>query len=231
MSDGIHSGHRKRVRDRYVTSGLDSFEDYQLLELLLFYCCPRKDTNALAHKMLNEFGNLYTLFEADPVEITRRCEVSENVGVFISLIPSVARRYFASKWDKKITLDNSRKVGEYAISLFVGRTVEVLYMICLNGQSQLIHTAKISEGTLNESRLYVRDFVETAIKYKASSVILAHNHPSGSLVASSNDIRATSKVMSALETVSIAVLDHIIVAGEQYMSFSEQKILAMPWGG
>ncbi|MDR1532269.1 MAG: hypothetical protein LBS62_08815 [Clostridiales bacterium] len=223
MGKNIHSGHRQRVRERYLSEGLDSFEDHQVLELLLFYCYPQRNTNEIAHRMLDEFGNLRALFEADPLEISSRCQVSENVGVFISVISSLMRRYLSSRSEKKIILDSSRKVGEYAVSLFVGRTVETLFMLCLNTGLQLLHTAKLSEGSIGEAHVYIREFVETALKYKASRVVLTHNHPGGSLSASANDISSTDKIMKALDTVNIDVLDHIIVSGDAYMSFSEEK--------
>jgi DNA repair protein RadC len=94
---GMHEGHRKRVKDRFLSEGLDAFEDHQVLELLLFYCIPRRDTNELAHRMIKEFGSLAGLFEAEPKDISKRCGVSENTAILVSLVPSLARRYFKAR--------------------------------------------------------------------------------------------------------------------------------------
>lgn len=117
---GMHEGHRKRVKDRFLSEGLDAFEDHQVLELLLFYCIPRRDTNELAHRMIKEFGSLAGLFEAEPKDISKRCGVSENTAILVSLVPSLARRYFKARWGEKPKLDLSSKAGDYAISLSQG---------------------------------------------------------------------------------------------------------------
>ena len=179
--ENLHRGHRKRVKERYLKEGLDSFEDHQVLELLLFYAIPMKDTNELAHRMIKEFGSLAMLFEAHPHEIARRCGVTENIAILISLIPSLARRYFQARWGDKPILNSSQKAGEYAVGLFAGRTYEVFYIICLDTQNRVIHAALVHEGTINEAPVYPRIIVETALRYQAHSVILAHNHPGGSL--------------------------------------------------
>lgn len=222
-----HAGHRERVRNRFLRGGLDSFEDHQVLEMLLFYCYARKDTNEIAHSMLLEFGTLHNLFEADPLEIARRCGVSENVAVLVAMVPSLARRYFTSKWEKRDMLDSSKKAGMFAISLFTGLTVECFYLICLNNQRRLIYAAKVFEGTVAETPVYPREIVGTALKHQAVSVILAHNHPGGILSPSRSDVEATKKLVDALHTVGVEVVDHIIVAGDKYYSFSEKKTLPL----
>ena len=225
MDKRIHDGHRQRVKERYLFEGLDGFQDHEVLEFLLFYCIPMKDTNELAHKMILEFGTLAGLFEADPMEISKRCGVSENTAILVSSVTSFARRYDKVKRGAKPVLDSSSKAGEYAVSLFIGRTYEALYVICLDSQSRLNHAKLVHEGTINEVTVYPRLVVETALQHKANSVILAHNHPGGTLHPSKADIEMTKRVMIALEAISISVIDHIIVAGDQYVSFAEKGLL------
>lgn len=227
MSKDLHKGHRERVKARYINSGLESFEDHQVLELILFYCYPMVDTNEKAHKMINEFGTLTNLLDANPQDIEKRCKVSTNVAVLISLIPPLTKRYLTSKWGKKIILDSSSKVGKYAVSLFAEKKNEAFYLICLDSQRKLNFAPLISEGTIDEAHIYPRQIVEQALKYQAASVVITHNHPSGLLIASKADIEATKKIIIALETINIEVLDHIIVAGEEYMSFAEKKMLRL----
>lgn len=221
----LHEGHRQRVKARYLKEGLDSFEDHQVLEMLLFYCIPMKDTNEIAHKMLDVFGSLSGLFEADPVDICRKCGITENVAIFLSLIPSLSRRYFNGKWGEKPLLSGSAVAGDYAVSLFTGRKYEAFYVICLDSQNRVNHASLVHEGTINEAPVYPRIIVEAALRHQANTVILAHNHPGGSLKPSGADIDVTKKIVIALKSISISVVDHIIVAGDKYLSFAEKGLL------
>ncbi|HHV99937.1 MAG TPA: DNA repair protein RadC [Clostridiaceae bacterium] len=225
MDKKLHQGHRQRVKKRYLNEGLDAFEDHQVLEMLLFYCIPMKDTNELSHKMIKEFGSLAGLFEADPRDICKRCGVSENTAILISAIPSLARRYFKSKWGKKPVLNSSSLAGEYAISLFAGRTYEAFFVICLDSQNGVNNAVLVHEGTINEAPVYPRIIVETALRHQANSIILAHNHPGGSLQPSREDMEITRRLVTALNAISIKVVDHIIVGGDKYMSFAERGLI------
>lgn len=226
MSKNVHAGHRQRVRDRYLSEGLDAFEDHQVLEFLLFHVIPMKDTNELAHRMIKEFGSLAGLFEADAKDIARRCDVTENTAILVSLIPSLSRRYFLGKWGDKPVINSSSKAGEYAVSLLAGRVYEVFYVVCLDTQNRVNYSDMVHEGTINEAAIYPRLIVETALRHQASSVILAHNHPGGSIQPSGADISVTKKIITALDSISIKVLDHIIVAGDRYTSFAERGLLS-----
>ena len=225
MSKNLHAGHRQRVKDRYLAEGLDAFEDHQVLELLLFYVVPRKDTNELAHRMIKEFGSLAGLFEADARDISKRCKVSEHTGILISLIPSLSRRYFKGKWGDKPIINSSSKAGEYAVSLMAGRVYESFFVICLDTQNRVNHADMVHEGTINEAAVYPRLIVEVALRHQAGSVILAHNHPGGSVEPSGADMEVTKKIVLALGSISVKVLDHIIVAGDRFTSFAERGLL------
>lgn len=221
----IHNGHRKRVKQRYIEEGFDAFSDHEIIELILFYCIPQKNTNELAHRIVNEFGNLHDLLEADPRDIVRRCGVTLNVAILISLMAPLSRRYLKQKWGNRPVLNSSTKAGNYAISLFAGRVYECFYVICLNSQNRVNYAALVHEGTINEAPVYPRIIVETALRHKANSIVLAHNHPGGSLKASNADIDVTRKICQAMKPLSIGVVDHIIVAGDQYISLAEQGII------
>jgi len=225
MEKNIHAGHRKRVRERFMEEGLDGFKDHEILELLLYYCVRQRDTNALAHRMLMEYGTLHDLLEAHPRDIARRCKVSLNTATLISLCVPLARRYMNRKWGERPVLNSSFKAGEYAMTLFAGRIYEAFFAICLDSQNRVNHAALVHEGTINEAPVYPRLIVETALRHKASSVILAHNHPGGSLKPSVADIEVTKKIYAALKSISINVVDHIIVAGQSYTSFAEQGLI------
>jgi len=227
MGENLHQGHRQRVKIRYLKEGLDAFADHQVLEMLLFYSVPRKDTNELAHKMLHEYGSLAGLFEAAPKDIAKKCGVSENTAILVSLIPSLARRYFQGKWGEKPVLSSTTTAGGYAISLFAGRTYECFYVICLDAQNRVNCAELVHEGTINETPVYPRNIVETALRHQANSIILAHNHPGGSLNPSSADIDVTNRIKAAMEPICIKVVDHIIVAGDKFFSFTERGLLGL----
>jgi len=224
-SGQLHTGHRERVRDRFLSEGLDGFKDHEVLELLLFYCIPKKDTNPVAHSILQEYGSLAALFEADPRDIARRCNLSVSTAILLTIAGPLTRRFLKQRWGDKPVLSSSTRAGEYAVSLFSGRPYEVFYVICLDAQNRVNHSALVHEGTLNEAPVYPRIIVEAALRHKANSVILSHNHPGGSLVASGPDLDVTKRIQSALTPISIPVVDHIIVAGEQFASLAEQGLL------
>lgn len=225
MDKNPHRGHRQRVKNRVIKEGIDSFEDHQILELLLFYCIPMKDTNELAHDLIHAFGSLSGVFDADPQDLCEKVGVSENTGMLLTLIPALARRYQQGKYTEKAELGSTTKAGAYAMTLFTGRLNEVFYVICLNSQNKVNHATLLHEGTINEAPVYPRLIVETALRHQATSIILAHNHPGGSRQPSQADVEVTKKIKIATEAISITVADHIIVAGEGYYSFAENRML------
>ena len=192
-----------------------------MLELLLYYCFPRRDTNEIAHRMINEYGSLYNLFEADTKDIMNRCRTTQNVAVLVNMIPKLANLYFRSKWGRSaIVMDDIKTACEYAVSLFVGRINEAFYVFFLDTGRKLNHVSLIAEGTLDETPVYPREIVSEALKHQATAIILAHNHPGGIAKPSRKDIEATRKICEGLEFLAINVIDHIIVAGDKYYSFA-----------
>lgn len=221
----MHEGHRIRLKNRFLEEGLDGFEDHQILELLLFYAIPRRDTNEIAHSLLTKYGSLSGVLEADPKDLALTPGLGENSAVLLALIPSLARIYLKDRWGIKPTLDSTAKAGEYILTLCAGRSYEVFYVICLDTQNNVIYPALVHEGTIDQASVYPRIIVETALRHKAYSVILAHNHPGGTPVPSPQDIEVTKKIRVALESISISVFDHIIAAGHEYISCAEKGLL------
>lgn len=221
----MHEGHRNRLKNRFLIEGLDSFEQHQILELVLFYAIPRKDVNELAHKLLRRFGSLSRVLEADVKDIMNVDGIGLNAAVLLALIPSLARNYYMDKREDRPIVNNPEKAGEYAIPIFIGRIYEAFFLICIDAQNRIIHSALVHEGTIDEAPIYPRLIVEAALRNHAHSVILAHNHPGGSPLPSKADIDATTTIISALQHVDIKVIDHIIVAKDKYSSFVEMGLL------
>ncbi len=224
--DNLHQGHRERLRKRFLAEGLDAFEDHQVLELLLFHAVHRADTNPISHQLLRRVGSLSAVLEADPRDLATVEGVGRQAAVFLSLIPQVTRRYFQDRVSRdQPRLTTSEAVADYLVPLMAGRPEEVFYVLCLDTQCRVIYPALIGEGTVKEAHVHPRHVVEEAIRHRASSIILAHNHPSGTAHPSNQDHQLTLHLVQALGALDIPVLDHIIVAGRQTYSFAREGVL------
>ena len=211
--NNIHSGHRQRVRERFCETGLDSFADHNVLELVLFYSLPRKDTNGIAHRLLESFGSLSAVFEASVERLMEVPGITYNSAVLIHLFNEVARRYAISKMDDGIALSDTETAAKYAAGLFMGMGEEALYIICLDGRNRVICCELHSKGTVDTTEVCVRRVIDSAVKHRASKVILAHNHPAAALRPSQSDVETTKKIELLLDNMNIALADHIIVGG------------------
>lgn len=214
----IHKDHRQRVRERYLKEGLDGFSEVQVLELLLFYVIPRQDTNPIAHRLIDRFGSLYQVLEA-PVEELEKVEgIGPNAALLLSLITAVARVYAVNRTEKQKILRTIEDCGEYLKSFFIGRRSEMVYLLCLDAKCKVLGCREIGEGSVNSANVPIRRIVETALGLNATSVVLAHNHPSGIALPSGEDVLTTHRVAAALSTVDIVLVDHIVVADDDYVS-------------
>ena len=217
----IHDGHRQRMKDRFRKEGLDHFDELHVLELLLFYAVPRRDTNPIAHALLDRFDSLPQVLEAAPEELQKVDGVSENTAVFLSLIASVTRYYLVSRGSNIQSLDTLDKCGAYILPRFCGLHNEVVYLLCLDAKCKVLSCKKLGEGSVNSAAVPIRKIVETALQCNATTVILAHNHPAGIAVPSADDLYATRKVAEALRAVEIRLQDHLVVAEDDYVSMTQ----------
>ena len=225
MAKHNHGGHRKRMKKRLWEDGLDGFHDHEVLEVLLYFSIPQKNTNEIAHVLLERFGSLSNVLEADVSELLQVKGIGEHSATFIHMIPELFRVYERDKNRPRKLLDRPEAWGEFAKTLFIGHTVERFYLICLDTQYRLIHAPMIREGTIDEVLIYPRDALEAALRHKAKNVILAHNHPGGSLTPTLKDMELTEKLSAILEAVGINVVDHVIVANGQYVSLGEKGLI------
>lgn len=216
----IHEGHRKRMRERYAETGFEGFSDYNALEMLLYYAIPRKDTNELAHTIINDLGSFAAVFEASKEELMQVKGVNEHTATLISLVTQVNKRYLESKCAKSTKISSSAEAGNYFIAKFAYEVNECAYAMLLDGKGKLIVCRKISQGVVNGTDIGIRSLCELALKFRATSVIVAHNHPTGVLMPSAEDEHCTGMIKKALDVIGITLSDHIIVAGEKYISLS-----------
>lgn len=214
----VHDGHRKRMRQRFLAEGLDQFTDVQVLEILLFYCIARQDTNPIAHALLEHFGSLSQVLEAPVEELCKVEGIGENTAVFLRLVTQVGRYYLKDRASKAKVLPTVESCARYLQTYFFGRNVETVYLLCLDAKCKMLCCRKISEGDVNSTSLSVRKIVETALNTNASSVVLAHNHPGGMAVPSNADIQTTMRIAAALHAVDVNFIDHILVTDDDYVS-------------
>ncbi len=223
MDDRL-SGHRKRVRERYLRAGLDSFQDYEALEMLLFYAVPRKDTKGMAKDLIARFGSLPAVLDAS-VEELRDAGLSENAAILLKLVPGMNRFYAIMTAGAEQTVRSTADAGRILCAMFRHEQSESVRLLCLNAGGKVLKLSRLNEGDVNAVHFSVRKIVETALQTKAVSVILAHNHPGGTLSPSKEDLDATDAARAALNTVGIQLLDHLIVSGENYCSLREEGLL------
>ena len=221
---GIHDGHREKMRRRFQETGLEGFADHEALELLLYYAIPRRDTNELAHRLLARYGSLAALLQA-PVEDLRRTEgIGESAAVFLKLVPAFVYKAQRSAGQETI-LNSTEKAGRYLLTRFAGERNEVIYQLCLDRKGKLLACKRLSEGGSAAAELNIRRLVENALLTSASAVILSHNHPSGIALPSREDYATTRQAQDALRTIGVELLDHIIVAEDDYVSLADSGIL------
>lgn len=212
----MHKDHRKHTKDRFLSEGLDSFEPHNVLELLLFYSIPQKDTNETAHMLINRFGSLSAVFDAPYDDLLTVPGISEHSATLIKLIPAISRRYAMEKNSKVTKLSSIEDIGKYLVARYLGVTEETVLLLLLDNKFGLIDCVKVHEGSVNSSAITMRKLIETALFKRASMVVLAHNHPSGVALPSSDDLFTTQQVKRAFALVEIGMLAHIIVAGDTF---------------
>lgn len=218
------SGHRDRVRERFLAEGLDGFQDYEALEMLLFYAIPRQDTKQIAKRLLEQFKTLPAVFRATPAQL-REAGLTEATAALITMIPQLARKIEEQQAQEAAVIRSTLDAGREVCALFRNRQEESVRMLCLNASGKVLKRVKIAEGDVNAVHFPIRKLVEEALASKAVSVILTHNHPGGTLSPSQEDLAATESAGKALDTVGIRLLDHLIVSNNNYCSLREEGYL------
>ncbi len=221
----IHDGHRQRLKKRFLQEGLDHFEQVQVLELLLFYCIPRQDTNPIAHRLIDRFGSLAKVLQAPAAELKKVPGIGENTAVFLSLITATERYYLMSqKKEENTILTSLEQCGQYLLPFFHRRKNETVFLLCLDAKCKVLCCKEIGEGSVNSAAVPIRRVVEMALAANATSVVLAHNHPSGLALPSGEDVQTTRRLSLALHAVEIELTDHVIVADGDFVSLVQSGL-------
>ncbi len=221
---GVHDGHRDRLKSRFAEHGLESFNDINALELLLFYAIPRKDTNVMAHDLVDRFGSLSGVFDASLRELTEVPGIGENTALLIKLVPQMMKKCQLSKVNDIRVFRSSNDLGRFLVPRFMDERDEMALLLCLDSRKSLICCRVLNRGVVNAVDITVRRLVELALKNKAASLVLAHNHPEGIALPSREDEAFTRKAGEALRLMGMELVDHIIVAGDRYFSMRDSGL-------
>ena len=221
----VHEGHRERMRRQMKTSGMDSLSDVQLLEIALYYAIARRDTNEIAHALLRRFGSLSGVLEAPRAELLKIDGVGESAADLLLLFIQMERRHLMDRAGRETILDTTYKCAQYLMPRFIGEQEEVVYLLCLDAKCKALDCSLIHRGAVNMTAISVRKIVKAALDHNATSVVVAHNHPSGLALPSREDRATTLALKAALDAVDVVLVDHVIVADEDFVSLADDGLL------
>lgn len=217
----LHEGHRDRMRKRFRETDFDGFNDHEVIEMLLFYACPRRDTNELAHKLINKFGSIAGVIDAEYEELIAEKYITEPAAVLLKMIPKFMPIYYNSK-NRQEAYDNTPKLVDLFEPYFVGLTHEEFRVACFDAKLKLISNIAVDRGDPFGAPVDVRRVVEIALREKAAGIAIAHNHPQNSAKPSSKDIDVTQTIIDVMRHMRIDFLDHIIVGENEIISLKDK---------
>lgn len=220
-NEGRHAGHRERMRERVWQSGPSSLADHELLEMLLYYVQPRRDTNETAHELIEECGSLPAVLEAPAEQLSRVPYIKESAATYLQLLGELSRRYAVQKFSAekpspKIVYDSLDKLATVLYPRFLGQPTERMLAVLFDGQMRMLDCFTVSEGTLNGVSMTVRAVTQRAYQRNAVSVVLAHNHPGGLATPSREDVTLTRDMETALELLGVPLIEHLVFTDHAY---------------
>ncbi len=227
MNDQIpsYSGHRRRLKERYLAAGCSGMRNYEVMELLLSYAIPRKDVKPLAKELFSRYHNFKGILDADIKELENTLGLGVSSAILIKLLKDISVIYLGEKARQKVQISNSRELLDYCKVAWGGLKDERFSVIYLDAQNRIIDIETVQEGIVNQAVVYPRKILEGALLKKASALILAHNHPSGEVRPSAADINLTKSIRETARALNIEVNDHIIVGENRHFSFREEGII------
>jgi len=215
-------GHRARLKQRFAEHGLDGFHEYEVLELLLIYAIPRKDVKPIAKRLLKQFETLAGVFDAQVQELQTIEGLGKESAQFLKLMKAAQVRYLESELTSKPKLDSPETVKAWLRLKLQEKSIEYFGALFTDQQNQCISTEILFEGTVDRAVVYPRTLIKRALELDAKGLIIFHNHPAGTALASEQDIALTGQLIEACHTLDIKLLDHFLLAGTQVLSFQEQ---------
>ena len=211
-----HQGHRQRMRAKFDNFGAAPFEDHELLEMLLYFALPRIDTNLLAHKLIDRFGGIVEVLNADEKELVSIEGIGPNSARLIKTVAAMAGRYIQRNNNVKSAFGSLDTIGEHLIGLFAGESTEKLYLLAFDQKGKLVKECQIASGSNGDVEFSTRFISDVAIKHNSAHVVLAHNHPGGYEYPSKNDIEMTYRAKYILSQIGITLVEHFVISGNKY---------------
>lgn len=219
----IHKDHRQRMRNRYLNEGISSMADHNIIELLLFFGIPYKDTNDISHELVERFGDLNGVLDAPVEELMKVDGIGENTATLIRLTRDISLKYLERKSFDKVAVNGEDRISDFLKLKYAGEIHEIVYILCLDSHGKLQRCAKVCEGSPDSATIDNRTIVEAAIRFDSKNIILAHNHPAGFAVPSVADVKATEQIIPVLNAIGINLADHIIVSADDTFSMATSR--------
>ncbi|MBQ8684327.1 MAG: RadC family protein [Clostridia bacterium] len=216
-----HNGHRQRMKERYLANGLDGFSNHEVLELLLFYALPYRDTNGLAHRLSDGFGGLAQVLEADYEDLVKQPGITPHIALLISLVRDIGRRYQAELAGRVTQLSSTQEHMQYLKPWFLGQREESVVLLSMDNKHKVLNCTRIFQGSVNSAQFNPRLAVQQALRDNATEVVLAHNHPNGFAFPSAKDVETTRYFQGILHALDITLVDHIVFAENDCLSMAE----------
>lgn len=219
----LHKNHRQRIRDRYFADGIKSMADHNIIEFLLFFGIPYKDTNDIAHELTERFGDLNGVLDAPVEELMKVNGIGDNAAALIHLVYDISVTYNERKKLNKPFIATEDRFTSFLTMKYAGETREIVYMLFIDCHGRISRCVKVCDGSPESVTVDNRTIVEAAVRNDANEIILAHNHPNGFAVPSTADVRATMDVIPLLKAINVHLIDHIIVAEDDCFSMAKSK--------
>lgn len=220
--ENIHLGHRKKLKDRVLANGLAGEAPHTILELLLFYGIPRKDTNPIAHELLDRFGSLSGVLRTGVEELKSVRGMTESAALLLHLILPIYEAYEDDLHHTPVLPDTTAQIVDFMRPKLIGSTTEKAYLLCVGANRKLLGLRKVGEGDLFSAALDLRAMAAAVLETKAQDVILIHNHPNGVAAPSVQDVEATKQIIAFLEHMKVRMLNHIILTERDYCSMADK---------
>ena len=225
VPDDDNRGHRQRLKQKFTAAGIDAFHEHEVLELLLTYGIPRRDVKPPAKELLRAFGTLKGVVDAEIGDLAKVRGIGEHSAILVKLVKEVSALYLKQKAKQKSQVTCTAELLDFCRTVMGGKRDEEFCIIYLDAQNQIIEFETVQKGVVNQAVVYPRQVLESALKKKASAIILAHNHPSGHVRPSDADIRLTRTIRDTAKVLDILVHDHIIIGENRFFSFREEGLM------
>ncbi len=220
----LHKGHRKRVRERLLKEGMENMQPHEVLEYLLFHVIHRRNTNELAHELLNTFGSLADVFHAPRSELMKINGVGDKTATFLNMMVPTMQVYLDSYKNDRLYFKNLEDYGRFVYNKYLGSTVEKMSVLCMDSTYKFIGFSWVGSGDSSQVSFSTKAIVEAVLKYPCTKVVIAHNHPSDLLMPTKDDAELTKKVKNLLLAIGIELEDHLIVGSEEFISLRCSQI-------